>query len=433
MLKAGFARVDVTPPLGNKLSGYFGTRIMDGILDPLELNALAVGNGEDTIVVIASDLIGCVMSRCNEIKALIEKRAGVPADHIYIHCMHQHTSIRLGDVGSTDAHSILDEEYISVLIRKFADVAQLAIVDMCNAEVSTAATLTSEPLAFIRRYYLKDGTIVTNPRADLKDQLVGMVGEPDNTMRLVRFKREGANDIALVNFSTHPDVIGGTKASADWPGFTRRFVEADLKGVSCVFINGAQGDSNHLDFMHEKRTGYDHSRLMGRVVADAVISVWDKTTPAEGDKITGQIEVVYNKTRTEDEERYEECKKFYEDYEAGRLDYSPSSTLLADARRIIDLRTAKIYRPVPVSVVSFANIVLVGFGGEPFTAYAAQARAAAPDKFVITNCCTNGYEGYLPTKSAFDEGGYEAKSSRFSPNLEEQCISTAKKLLDNIK
>ncbi|MBQ8552469.1 MAG: hypothetical protein IJ428_06615 [Clostridia bacterium] len=431
MLKAGFARVDITPPFGSNLSGYFYARSMDGIRDVLELNALAVGNGEDTVVVIAADLIGCVMTRCDEIRSLIEKRSGVPADHVYIHCMHQHTSVRLGKAGETDTNSLVDDEYISVLIRKFADVAQLALADMCDAEVSTATAPASEPIAFIRRYYLKDGTIVTNPPAELKEQLAGMVGEPDNTMRLVRFKREGAKDIALVNFSTHPDVIGGTKVSADWPGFTRRFVEADIADVSCVFINGAQGDSNHLDFMHEKRTGYEHSRFMGRIVADAVLSVWDKTTPAVGDKVTGEIEIVYNKTRTEGEERYEECKKFYEDYEAGLLG-KPHITVLAEACRIIEVRTAKIYRPVPVSVVSFGNVALVGFGGEPFTAYATQARAVAPDKFVITNCCTNGYEGYLPTASAFEEGGYEAKSSRFSPNLEEQCIGAAKKLLAKI-
>lgn len=431
MLKAGFARVDITPPFGSNLSGYFYQRSMDGIRDVLELNALAVGNDTDTVVVVAADLIGCVLPRCEEIKALIEKRTGIPAEHIYLHCMHQHTSVRLGAAGATDTNSIVDDEYISVLIRKFADAAQMAVADMCDAELSTATAPASEPLSFIRRYYLKDGTIVTNPPAALKDQLAGMVGEPDNTMRLVRFKREGANDIALVNFSTHPDVIGGTKVSADWPGFTRRFVEADLEGVSCVFINGAQGDSNHLDFMHEKRTGYEHSRFMGRVVANAVLDVWDKTTPAEGDKVTGQIEIVYNKTRTDDEERYEECIKFYEDYRAGKI--KPHITELAEAQRIIEVRTAKIYRPVPVSVVSFANIALVGFGGEPFTAYATKVRAAAPDKFVITNCCTNGYEGYLPTTAAFEEGGYEAKSSRFSPNLEEQCIGAATKLLENIK
>lgn len=43
--------------------------------------------------------------------------------------------------------------------------------------------------------------------------------------------------------------------------------------------------------------------------------------------------------------------------------------------------------------------------------------AAAPDKFVICSCCTNGYNGYFPTKEAFAEGGYEAKTTNFIMEL----------------
>ena len=44
MIIAGFARVYVTPPLGNVLSGYFEKRSSVGVLDPLELNAVCFGN-----------------------------------------------------------------------------------------------------------------------------------------------------------------------------------------------------------------------------------------------------------------------------------------------------------------------------------------------------------------------------------------------------
>ena len=38
MIKAGFARVDVTPPLGTLIAGYFNERKSDGVRDPIELN-----------------------------------------------------------------------------------------------------------------------------------------------------------------------------------------------------------------------------------------------------------------------------------------------------------------------------------------------------------------------------------------------------------
>ena len=57
MLQAGFARLDITPPFGLSLAGYFRDRKADGILDPIELNAIAVKNDTDTVLLIAADLI----------------------------------------------------------------------------------------------------------------------------------------------------------------------------------------------------------------------------------------------------------------------------------------------------------------------------------------------------------------------------------------
>ena len=62
MLKAGFARLDVTPPLGAELSGYFHIRHAKGILDTLDLNAVAVSNGTDTVILMAIDFIGIRMN-----------------------------------------------------------------------------------------------------------------------------------------------------------------------------------------------------------------------------------------------------------------------------------------------------------------------------------------------------------------------------------
>ena len=58
MLKAGFARLDITPPFGNPLAGYFTKRSLSGILDPIEINAVAVSDGENTALLMAVDFIG---------------------------------------------------------------------------------------------------------------------------------------------------------------------------------------------------------------------------------------------------------------------------------------------------------------------------------------------------------------------------------------
>ena len=76
MLKVGFSRLDITPPLGTDLSGYFVRRIADGVLDPLYVNTVAVNNGDDMLILMAIDYIGVKLRVINKIKALISERTG---------------------------------------------------------------------------------------------------------------------------------------------------------------------------------------------------------------------------------------------------------------------------------------------------------------------------------------------------------------------
>ena len=292
---------------------------------------------------------------------------------------------------------------------------------------------TAEPIAFVRRYMLDDGRAVTNPQANEVPHIVSRLAEADNTVRLLRFRRKDTKDIALVNFSTHPDVVAGYKASADWPGFTRRFVEGDNSDVNCIFFTGAQGDSNHLDYIKGTKTGYEHSRRMGRIVADAVAEIWDKTTERKADKLFASVSVIYNKSNTEGDEKYEEAVAFEKARAEKTLGYNPTIEEMAYARRIINIRESMtIYRPIPVAVIGIGEVVIAGFAGEAFTEYGAAVRDAANGKFALTFVLTNGSQGYLPSAEAFAQGGYEAKSSHFTPELESQVIAEVKRLIDMI-
>ena len=84
-----------------------------------------------------------------------------------------------------------------------------------------------------------------------------------------------------------------------------------------------------------------------------------------------------------------------------------------------------------VTVLGLGDILFVGLGGEPFTAYKDIVRARAKGKTVFCYCCTNGYQGYLPHKRAFDEGGYEVSNTFFTPSLEEALVEQMEKMLKN--
>lgn len=430
MIKAGFARLDVTPPLGTELAGYFEKRYAKGVLDPVELNALAFGNGEESALLIACDLTGMNYLCGKELRERIAHRTGVAAERVMLCTLHQHTSFRVGDFMHA-VPAMKDDSFLNVLYRKFEDVAQMAVEDMSTALLGSAGKEAAEPLSFTRRYRLEDGTVATNPSSK-HARPVARCDRSDNTVRLLRFQREGKKDIALVSFSTHADVIGGSFVSADWPGFARRFTEEFLPDTSCICIVGAQGDSNHVDYLKPKSerfpegSGYAHSRYMGRVIAQTVRQMWESTAPHTADNMFGGIELVYNKTNTAGEEHFAECRALYDQYERGEIPVCPNHPY---TRRVAHLREAPIYQRVPVTVLGLGDVAFVGFGGEAFTAYAHDVERLAREMTAFCVTMANGNEGYLVTDDAFLEGGYEVTNTNFTTGIQHDCLAAAEKLL----
>ena len=430
MLKAGFARVEATPPLGTFVPGAYANRFSEGVLDPIYVNALALSVGERRVLLVAADFLSIEEKYAKVLRARISARTGVPEGDIFITALHQHTAIALRGT-SEDNNLMGNEKFLAVLYQRFDEVCAAAIDDLRDAVLSVAERETAEKIAFIRRYRMKDGSVVTNP-IGRGEEIAYPLCDADNTVRLLRFQRAGARDIALVNFSTHPDLIHKPVTSADWPGFVRTYMESALAGdIHCLVTVGVQGDSNHCNFFLENYPdGYEHAKHMARVITDAALSVWDNTEDVPVDAIDCKRDTVYNEPRTDGKERYDEMKAILQDPEAA-IKNDPTYETVARAKRIVTLcEKGAFVRPVPVSVITLGRVAIVGFGGEPFTSYAKRLRAARPDLFLLTSCNANGSAGYLPSRATFAEGGYEEASTVFSPSLEDECCSMALSLLN---
>ena len=120
----------------------------------------------------------------------------------------------------------------------------MAVANMVPASLAIGCS-EAKRISFLRRYRMKDGSIRTNPGIGNPD-IAEPIGFLDETVRVIRIRREGRDDIAVLNFVTHPDVVGGEMLSGDWPAFARRIFERAEPGVRCIFFNGAQGDVNHV-------------------------------------------------------------------------------------------------------------------------------------------------------------------------------------------
>lgn len=449
-LKVGFSRLDITPPIGIPISGYYEKRYAKGYLDRLEVHAIAFSNGDKKAIIMNLDMLHIPNDFCAEQREIISEFCGVPYDAIFVTCTHTHTSpsCLVKDDEPEEANDLV-RAHLKQLGLTMRDCAKYAMEDLKDAEVFVAEG-TAKNISFVRRYRMKDGGVQTNPGVD-NPNIDHVLDEASDVLKLIEIKRQGADDIYLVNFGVHPDVIGGELISADFPGFVRKTVEGALDGVKCVFINAAQGDVNHINVAPTESDrvglcyesfdgvprGYEHAKHMGRVIAGSVLSICTKAVKVNADDIAFGTKDVKIPTNMEND-KLEHAQYINDMVAAGRQDELPYkkmelTTAKAEAARILRLKDGPEYYEMKFTCLRFGDIAFVGLPGEPFTGLGRQIIAASPFDTTVVCCLTNGGGYYYPTTAAYDEGGYEAKSSPLKKGVAEIITSSFVEILNKLK
>jgi len=441
-LQAGFGRVNVNSTMGIHLRGNGLIRPVDGILDDLEINALAVSDGEKTAIMIAIDSCAMEWECAKEFKKSISEATRLPLDAIYLHAVHTHTAPFLRKTTS----DTLEREYFQFVNRKMADASLLALADMKPSKMGYNVGIAPE-LAFVRRFLMKDGTTKTNPKINDPD-VKRPIGKADHRVGVLRFDREGAESIVLVNYGNHPDVIGGCKLSADWPGALRREVERIIPKTKCIFFNGALGDVNHINcfpwLKGEERMsesafghGYAYSQYIGRAIACTVAQVYDMTKYREVSRVSfaeKTITVPTNMPKPEDMPKAHRLRKLYleKGLEALPGDEMEQNTLVYETKRMIDFEHGPEAMDIQISATAIGPIALIGAPGEMFVETGMRLKETKGWDLVLPTSITNGYYSYLPTKQAFDEGGFEARTSEFKKGVAERIVEESQKMLKEL-
>ena len=455
--RAGFARTDITPPLGVFMPGYYQERHAKSVLDPLQVNCIAFSDGSKTALVMQFDTEALSDSVANKMRDAISKATGVSRDAIMLHASHTHDGGCLAaniEQGSAAGKGVqpLTATYVDMSTTRAADAAVEAIRDMRPASLSYART-EAKRISFGRRYKMKNGKVYTNPGVKNPD-IVGPDGNPpDETVQVLRIDREEGMPICLINFQTHPDVVGGETITADWPGLTRTVFEAATMGNAlCMVINGTQGDVNHVnvmplpgeenglvnDFDNVPR-GYDHAWHMANVLAGAALSVWMKCAPLPAGAIrTGTTTVRVGSQRAKTPEELALAKKYWKLHQEGKDDQIPFkhmelTTEVARAGRIVRLENGPDYFDLPLIAIAIGDSVAFGgFPGEPFNDIGKAVKAKSPFKLTILSCLTNGSRGYFPFSDSYVGGGYESATSPFAPEVADKLIDGQLGLLKSL-
>ena len=447
--KAGYGKVNVNPTLGIGIYGYYVPRFAKGVLDDIEASALTLSLGEKTIVLLTVDNGGIDSDILKGYLEKIEKETGISKDNIFVCASHTHTGplIKVTDMFEADEEPV--KKYAEFLGERLVDAVKLSLLDMKEAKMGYATAYAPDKISYIRRYKMKDGTTMTCPPVG-DENIDHAIGELDRRVHVVRFDREEGESIVLLNYGLHADTIGGEMISADWPGWTRKTIESALDNVKCMVFAGAEGDVGSTNVypkdgdLNDTEISFDNemkspgmARFVGRALAGCILQVYDKVyyTPVEKLEVLHKIaKIPANLPKEEDMPRAKEYKMLHD---AGRDDEIPYTameltTVVAEALRMCKMEGGAEYFDLDIIGVRIGDVALVGIPGEPFTDIGVEIKKTDGYGMIMPCALTNGNEGYFPVKSAYDEGGYEARTSPYKASVAEDIIETAKKLLTEI-
>lgn len=448
-LKVGFAETNANPPLGMPISGYYKPRYAKGFLDDIMVRALVLACGEKKIALISVDNCHIKAEESRPWVEQIQAVTGIPATNIFMAANHTHTGPLVHLSGNAQEDKLV-VAYTAFLGQRVLDAVQLALANVKPAKMGYIYGWAPERVAYIRRYMMKDGTTMTCPPID-DPNIDYPLGTLDQRVNVLRFDQEDGQTIVLVNYGLHADTINGELISADWPAWMAKTLDKALDGVKTIFFNGAEGDVGSTNVhpaggdMNDTEISFDNemkspgmARFVGRAIAGTVLQVYDKVCYVDVDDIDIQHKVITVPSNMPTPEQLPLAKQYYQWHQAGRDDLIPYeamelTTVVAEAMRMVQLEHGPESYNVDLTAVKIGPVAMLGIPGEPFTDMGVQIKKTEGWELILPCGLVNDYIRYFPMQSAYDEGGYEARSSFFKAGVAERIIDAAKELLSEIK
>ena len=418
-VKAGFAEIDITPPIGTHKIGMLRDIVSDSVLDPIMARVVVLEAGDERIGFVQLDTLCVRWSQTNDIRARIEAECSVPGDHVMVWGTHNHAGPAIANVGDVPR----DDAYAETMVAKVVECFGQAVAGLTDADIGLGRAF-EHTVPHNRRVVMRNGLVKTQSK--FTPDALYLEGPVDPEVGVLFARKRGSEELlgAFVNFTCHPTHHGGgTAFSAGYPGC----LAAELASRGCphmVFANGASGNIIYVS----QETGEAVSMEdIGVRLADAV------ETALEGVEFTDDVRLgARGKTLQLP------FREAGEDEVAGRIPAAQRFVDTAIYDRGNPAVVEKIERmgtqPAEVQVLFVNDIAYAAIPAEYFVEYQLRIKLDAwPTRaFVVGHA--NGMIGYVPTKAAFERGGYEttfAGSSRMAPETGDLLADAAIDLIRN--
>ena len=453
-LQIGVAEADITPPEGFPMAGYYHERLATGVIDPLKAKAIVFRQGDQAAAWVAVDVTGVTRDLCVEVRKRASAQTGIPEQHIAVSATHSHTGPNyyrhlyefLGGKTSAD-----ESPYPAKLIEGIVAAIAEANGAVQSVVVKTGSGQQQVPVAFNRRFVMKDGSVQTWQKLS-NPMVVRAAGpiDPEIGLALIQSADDQKPLAVLSNFALHLDTVGGLLWSADYPYFIEQGVKKELgKDVISVFGTGACGDINHSDPARKERNKTD---FIGNSLADtiraALPGLETVVTPTFQVR-TAAVELPLQEVTDEQLKRAMELMPrakagektdFFEQVRATKamvLDQLRNDPTQVPSEEYISFGLSHAWggigESLPAEVMTITlgdDLAIVILPGEVFVELGLAIKQGSPYRNTMVVELSNCVETiYVPTRAAYAGGSYEVTNSMVKPGTGEMLVETALGLL----
>jgi len=430
-LRIAAFQADVTPPIGNALCCDTGIKPAIRIVDPLSARGVILYGAGKPIVLAALDWVGVAGEGWDEWRRELAKAAGTEMDRVTVNTIHVHDAPEY-DPGSGRlvAPYGLEEKMHNPVFVKEALARVLAAVREAAGKAQPVTHLglgraKVEKVASNRRILGPDGKVRAGRMSSCK--IPELRAEPEGVidpyLRLVSFWQKERPVAAISFYASHPQsYYGQGGVSYDFPGMARAMREKALPGVHLVHFNGAGGNvaaGKYNDGSPENRP------ILAQRLADGMKAAWDATVktpirPRDVDWMVLPVALPPSPALAD----HDRLRKIIAD------ESQPVRPRLAASHNLAWVASCAAGRKIPLFRLSLGDARLIYMPGELFVEYALAAQDMQPGKFVAMAAYGDYSPGYIGTKIAYAQGGYEAgPASRTAPEVEDVLLPALRKLL----